>query len=211
MSQRNERKKSRKAKKGAVSVDPKLVVDMDSWLRYYAKANCVFHDGAFLVLDPAIMATSMENAIAAPVKTILPPKGYDFITLLRNPATGEQLRVAAEEKRDAVRAERNEHIKVLQAEFIEAERQMLEAVDAREALELPAERVAATLAIGNLMKTLAEADSILQTTVYPKTYAIQSRVESKMLFPDTRDPRIAKLMGIKVETTLPQERLVPLV
>jgi len=207
------------SRRGGTATDPALITDIDSWLRYYTRGsrNVVYHEGTLLVLDSARMATSYEDALANPVKRIAIPKSYDYVSLLRDPATPEALRASATEKRETTVRERSEHTATAQRAFLEAEQELLEAIEARATLTNPAERIATTVAIGNLMKAVGEADRTYRDTMYNRGI-VYEELEKGLIFPGTRDKRkMRNLEGevvvvgrITLATHSPQELSVPL-
>jgi len=191
---------SQRARKGH-TVAPELVTDIDSWLRYYEahNINLVFHNGQMLVIDTKV---PVNEAVKAPIKTIIVPKAGDIITILADPFTSLELRVAAEEQYSMLKAKEKEVIQAAQGEYLKLEAELLEAIEVRDSLEDAEERIAATLDIGTRMKALADADEILRDATYPERVMYNENVERQLIFPGTRDDRKTNIERVLIVTSL---------
>jgi hypothetical protein len=184
------------------TVDPTLVTDIDSWLRYYKgnNNNVVYRNGAMLVLDPA-------NLKGEPVKTITPVKGYDYVSILTS--TRSEHRDAAETKRNAIEERRAESIMEARTAFLDAERNLLEAIDNWKTADSDAPRTAAAIDVGRLTKEVSEAERAFRSAMYPHRYVkCVEDVPFKILDWATRDDRKTSLNLLVNMATQPSERTV---
>ena len=157
------------------TIDPTKVVTFDDWVKA-AKGkyiNVVLGpDNALLVLDPGKARDNFKEALEAPVKTISHVMGSDYAVVLRGGSgVTEELRAAAEAKRNAVKTERDALAGGYQTAFGETERDLLNAVDNWGAAnDAPSRRVAA-LAVGRAARATALAAEDLRSAQYPHRYA----------------------------------------
>lgn len=157
------------------TIDPAKVVTFADWVKA-AKGkyiNVVLGpDNALLVLDPGKARDNFKEALAAPVKTIPHVMGADYAVVLRGgPGVTEELRAAAEAKRNAVKTEHDALVGGYQTAFGETERTLLNAVDNWGAAnDAPSRRVAA-LAVGRAARAAALAAADLRGAQYPHRYA----------------------------------------
>ena len=131
------------------TIGPDLVTDIDSWLRYYNEKyrNIVYKNGAMLVLDPA-------NLSGPSVKTIVPTKGDDYITLLVAPDIAPEDRAAAEAARSAIEETRQESIKEARTIFLKVEPDLLSAMDDWHTADTEAARTAAARQVGHFTRVV---------------------------------------------------------
>jgi len=186
------------------TIGPELVVDIDSWLRYYNDKyrNIVYKDGAMLVLDPT-------NLKAKPVKTIEPAKGNDYITLLVSPTTTPERREAAEVARSAIEAKRQESVKEARTVFLEAEQDLLAAMDAWNVADTGVARKEAARQVGLFTKAVEEAERTLRSATYPHRYVTSDEeLPRKILNWESRDERKVNIYRLVNETTTPKDRTV---
>lgn len=186
------------------TINPDLVVDIDSWLRYYNDKyrNIVYKEGAMLVLDPA-------NLSAKPVKTIDPTKGDDYITLLVSSATPPERREAAEAARNAIEEHRQESLKEARTVFLDVEQDLLTAMDAWRAADTGTARTAAANQVGRYTKAMEDAERTLRSTAYPHRYVtFDEGLPRKILQWDSRDERKTNVYRLVNETTTPKDRTV---
>lgn len=145
---------------------PDMVNTLDDWLRYRKRkaANVIVgHDGALLVLDPAITdkAAALESA-----KRIEFTKGYDAIAVLANPHSSSELRAAAQNTLAAARAAQQQKVDAAVAAFQNTEREMLEATEQWKIAD-PSTRATFARQVGARMYACAEADTYMRETEYP--------------------------------------------
>jgi len=186
------------------TIDPALVVDIDSWLRYYNDKyrNLVYKDGAMLVLDPT-------NMSGEPVNTIEPVKGDDYVTLLVSSTTPPERRDAAEAARNALDERRRESIKEARTDFLKVEQDLLLAMDAWRAADTGVARTAAANQVGHFTKAMEEADRALRSATYPHRYVtFDEGLPRKILNLDSRDERKVNVYRLVNEATTPKDRTV---
>lgn len=186
------------------TIGPDLVVDIDSWLRYYNDKyrNIVYKDGAMLVLDPA-------NLSGEPVKTIEPSKGDDYVTLLVSSDTTPERREAAEAARNAIEELRQESIRAARTVFLDAEQELLTAMDAWRAANTEVDRTAAANQVGHFTKAIEEAERAFRSATYPHRYVtFDEGLPRKIMNWDSRDERKVNIYRLVNETTTPNDRTV---
>jgi len=186
------------------TINPDLVEDIDSWLRYYNDKyrNIVYKEGTMLVLDPA-------NLSAKPVKTIEPTKGDDYVTLLVSSDTSPERREAAEAARNVIEEQRQESLKEARAVFLEVEQDLLAAMDAWRAADTGTARTAAANQVGHFTKAMEDAERTLRSTAYPHRYVtFDEGLPRKILQWDSRDERKTNVYRLVNETTTPKDRTV---
>jgi hypothetical protein len=190
------------------TVDPTKVTDLDSWLSYYklGYAN-IKHgkNGELLVLDPATQDS------ANPAKVIEAQKAYDYIDVLRSESSEPSLRAASEAKREAVISEIQSHVTDAMANYLSAEKTMLEAVDRWNSAVNPAERSVAALDVGVAQRALADADAVYRNALFPKRYIkSESGIARKLIDYTTVDDRVIQyaIYRLVPEATEPADRVV---
>jgi hypothetical protein len=163
-------KKGGAAGGGKYTVDPAEIGDLEGWLvAYAAGAINVWKspDNSLQVLDPAQAVADFAAARDAPVKTIPHAMGYDFAVVLGSAATSEELRAAAEAKRNAHLTEREGYVSGQMAAREVAEDELLTAADQWSASATPTDRRAAAFAVARKTAALARADRLLREAQFP--------------------------------------------
>ena len=186
------------------TINPDLVVDIDSWLRYYNDKyrNIVYKEGAMLVLDPA-------NLGADPLKTIEPTKGDDYVTLLVSSTTPPERREAAEAARNTLEELRQTSIHEARAVFLNAEQELLETMDAWHAADTVPARIAAANQVGHFTKMMKDAEHTLRSATYPHRHVMfDEGLPRKIIHWDSRDERKVNVYRLVNETTTPEDRTV---
>ena len=186
------------------TVDPALVVDIDSWIRYYKTKhrNIVYRNGAMLVLDP----TDLK---ADPVKTIEPAKGDDYVSLLASSRTPVDRRDAAEAKHKAIEEHRVEVMTEARIAFLDAEQLLLSAMDDWRNAETVGARTSAANEVGRLTKEVEDAERALRSATYPHRYIKFEEGLSRMLIDwDSRDERKTSVYRLVNDSTTPKDRVV---
>jgi len=184
---------------------PADVTDIDTWLYNHKKINIVLGpDGSMLVLDPK------TRDVSKPVKTIPFRRGIDAFRVLAQPSMyGEELRVAALEKTDAIVASRQDAINVGYTAVIEADQHYLEAVDKWEA----AKTVANALAVAATQKSLAGTEETYRKALYPHRKIEELSLLRKDVDYRTKDDRALPFMTAleTYDTSTSVERVLPIV
>ena len=183
------------------TADPTLVTNIDTWLRFYKDnyRNVVHRNGAMLVLDPA-------NLEGEPVKTITPPKGHDYVTIL---SSGKERRDAAEAKRNAVELEIADGASESRKLMLEVEQQLLSAMDTWRSAETVAARTIAAVEVGRITKEMDHAENMYRTAMYPHRFTkIDEEIPNKLIDWATRDDRKRGLLLLVNERTVPSDRSV---
>lgn len=174
------------------TIHPDRIESIADWYKYYERkyVNLVTDGSNYLVLDPAQMKENPEEAHNNPVKTFQPPKGRDYITILANTKSPEELRVAAIAKRDALVQGRADAIQTARTEFVGNERELLAAVDAWAATETADARAAATQGVVFATEATAVANAAYTESLYHyRSEHEEESIARKLLQPETRDDR----------------------
>lgn len=185
------------------TIDPAKVMTFDDWVKA-AKGkyiNVVLGtDNALLVLDPGKARDNMTEAIATPVKTISHVMGADYSVVLRGAAT-EELRAAAEAKRNAVKTERDALVSGYQTAFHTVETTLLNAVDNWGAANDASSRRVAALAVGKSARAAALAATDLRGAQYPYRYAEHSITSRRFVYPAADDADLELVRYFPVATS----------
>lgn len=192
------------------TIDPDKVVTFNDWVKA-AKGkyiNVVLGpDNALLVLDPGQARDDFKEAIKAPVKTVSHVMGADYAIVLRGgPGITEELRAAAEAKRNAVKTERDALVAGYDTAFGSAESELLNAVDNWGAAnDAPSRRVAA-LAVGRAARATALAAQDLRGAQYPFRYVENDVTLRRFVNPAADDDAEYELVRYFTPTTTAAER-----
>lgn len=196
------------------TIDPEKVVTFADWVKA-AKGkyiNVVLGpDNALLVLDPGKARDNFKEALEEPVKTIAHVMGSDYAVVLRGgPGVTEELRAAAEAKRNAVKTERDALVGRYQTAFGETERELLNAVDNWGAAnDAPSRRVAA-LAVGHATRAAALAAADLRGSQYPHRYAENDVTPRRFVLPAVGGDAGYELVRYFTQTVTAEDRGVTL-
>jgi hypothetical protein len=195
------------------TIHPDRITSVADWYKYYERkyANLVTDGALYLVLDPEQMKEDPEAARDAPVKTFQPPKGRDYITILANTQSPEELRVAAIAKRDALVQGRADAIQTARTEFVGNERELLAAVDAWAAAETADGRAAATQGVVFATEATAVANAAYIESIYHyRSEHEEESIARKLLQPETRDDRKLpySLYRPYLQVAAPKERII---
>ena len=173
------------------TIDPELVTDIDSWCRYYESkyTNIIYDKGSMLVLDPTVMASDPKEARANPAKTIVALKGVDYNDVLGSSSVSEELRAAADAKRKAIHDVQTESVTTAATTLMDAEQDLLVAVDAWRVAEDDSSRTASAIEVGRLTKEVEVAERSLRSATYPHRYVKEEVVEMKNIDYATHDDR----------------------
>jgi hypothetical protein len=185
------------------TIDPAKVVTFDDWVKT-AKGKYINvalgTDNSLLVLDPGKARDNMTEALATPVKTISHVMGADYSVVLRGGAT-EELRAAAEAKRNAVKTERDGLVSGYQTAFQTVETELLNAVDNWGAAnDAPSRRVAA-LAVGRAARAAALAAADVRGAQYPYRYAEHTLTSRRLVYPALDDAELELVRYFPVATS----------
>ena len=198
------------------TVDPALIVDADSWLESYKKkyANIVLgEDGTMRVLDVRGVKENFAEALANPVKVIPHKKEDDYIAVLRDSRTSEELRAAALAKRDEVVQRTTVASAAEIPAYLNTERTLLAAVDAWKGATTVAMRTAAALEVARLTKELGQSERSIRFKQYPYRYLFDDEKTRKEIDYTSIDTSTArrKIVRYIPETTEPADRGVVLI
>jgi len=191
------------------TIDPRKVTDIDSWLSSYKLeyANVVYHNGQYLVLDPAQYKSDYAGALAAPAKTIPSTKAIDAYMADKYP----QLRAAADSILTDAREEKQKQITAAITAVNDAETELLKATLAWQTSETR-ERGVLALDVAKATKALENAEATLNAAKYPVRYIKAERgLLKKDLDYATHDPRKlhSELYRTVVEPLRLDQRIVP--
>jgi hypothetical protein len=202
------------------TVDPKKVVDVATWLKFYKTkyGNLVYDAGSLRVLDPKVYATDYTAALAAPVKTFELNKAVDAYRIVEYPDTYDaQLRVAAEERLKTLDETQDKDVQTAKGLVDEAEKALLKATDAwGQAADLATSAARSELAmeVAKHTRTLEEAEATLQRALYPvrRAHAESGLLRNALNFA-THDTR--KVMDdvycVVLDTSKQADRIIPFV
>lgn len=192
------------------TIDPEKVMTFADWVKA-AKGkyiNVVLGpDNALLVLDPGQARDDFKAALAAPVKTIAHVMGSDYAVVLRGgPGITEELRAAAEAKRNAMKTERDALVEGYTTAFGAAESGLLNAVDNwAAAKDAPSRRVAA-LAVGHAARAAALAATDLRGAQYPYRYAENDVTKRRFVNPAKADDTAYELVRYYTQAVSASDR-----
>jgi hypothetical protein len=169
--EKKEKGKGKKAGGGRkYTVDPATINDLESWLEAFgAGAVNVWKgpDNSLLVLDPAKAITDVVAAREAPVKTIAHTMAHDLSVVLGSATASEELRAAAEAKRNAYMTERGGYISGHMGTYELAEEELLTAADQWSASGAPDARRAAAYEVARKTIELDKVSRLLREAQYP--------------------------------------------
>lgn len=194
------------------TIDPKKVVNLDSWLQYYKSGykNVILDGGRYLVLDPAQYKTDYAAALASPAKIIPSLKAIDAYTAsTKHP----QLRAAAETVMSTVYEERRKQVADATKAVNDAETEVLTATLAWNGSE-NSTRSILSLTVARATQMMENAEAALAAAKYPVRYI---KAETGLLRKDldyaTHDDRKInnELYRIVVEPTRLNQRIIPFI
>lgn len=139
-----------------------------------------------------------------------PAKGYDYVELLRSPATPSELRASAETKR-------NSHINAMRADmnnaynaYIDTERLYLDAIAQVNASETVAGKRTAIQAVNSIYTKLIEAERELQSAKYPHRYIRSETIPYKYAVPNGDPDKLITVTRLMCIPSYSHERVVEL-
>lgn len=197
------------------TIDPALVVDTDSWLNYYKKkyVNVVLgEDGSMRVLDVRAVKENLADALANPVKVIPHKKEDDYIALLRDSHTSEELRAAALAKRDEIVQRTSVASAAEIPTYLGAERTLLATMDAWKGATSADSRSTAALEVARLTREVEKSEREMRFKQYPHRYLHTDEKTHKELDYTSVDASARKYTVVRYipETTVPADRGVVL-
>lgn len=186
------RDKTRKGK----TIDPKKVVDVESWARYFKRGYqnvVVGEDGSFLVLDAELTKTDFPAALDDPTKTIPHLMGEDYLVVLADPKSSKELRATAEARRTRIDEELGARVAAAKLAYSEAETELLNMNERwKNAPDAPS-RIVLAQAVAAANAAVASAEAALRAAQAPHRYIAEYRDIPRMLLkPGSGDDRPIK-------------------
>lgn len=188
--------------------DPATITSVDDWVQAARRTAGQGKSGyTNIIMGPGGELQVMDPGTGVLVKTIPHVYGADLLRCLSSEDTA--LRASAEEKQSQIRQTIDTNVHSALDEFILAETLLLDTVRKCKGTADPALKRELTIQVGNLSKSLEDAETNLQKARYPHRYlAERQNVPRKTINYPTMDDRGVSITLLKLRTTLTDERVV---